>query len=169
MIKAKSRRYRGYRQSEITDVRIVADEAGIGGGGGAGGIIEYDDGSGTGVNVSPGTPLPIAGTFVPSTAFANNSAVLTYSNILVNASANNSRTGVSYSLRGFIATGEGDGEWSLKINGVEVGFAFNDVMNRSIKFYMDNPIAIAPTDTVTLSVTNRGDATTNYRSILLGE
>src|SRR4051812_44348708 len=39
LIKAKSRRYRGYRQSEIVDVRIVADDAGLsGGGGGAGGI-----------------------------------------------------------------------------------------------------------------------------------
>lgn len=169
LIKAKSRRYRGYRQSEITDVRIVADDVGIGGGTGTGRIIEYDDGAGTGVNVSAATPLPIMGTFVPSTAFANNSAVLTYSNIAVNASANNSRTGVNYKLRGFIATGDGDGDWSLKLNGVEVSFGFNHIMERSIQVYMNNPISITSTDTVTLSVTNRGDATTNYRSVILGE
>lgn len=170
LIKAKSRRYRGYRQSEIVDVRIVADDAGIGGGsGGTGGIIEYDDGAGTGVNVSAGTPLPVTGSFVPSTAFANNSGVLTYTGIVVNNSASNSRTGVAYKLRGFTATGNGDGEWSLTLNGTEVAFGYNSLLNRVETVYLGNPINVLSSDTVALVVTNRGDATTNYRAVILGE
>lgn len=163
LIKAKSRRYRGYRQAEIVDVRIVEDT-----GGGGGGIVQYDN-AGTGVNVDSGHPLPVTGSFVPSTAFANNSAVLTYSTIIVNASASNSRTGVAYKLRGFTATGSGDGEWSMTLNGTEVAFGFNSLLNRIENIYFNNPIDILTTDTVTLSVTNRGDATTNYRGTILGE
>jgi hypothetical protein len=170
LIKAKSRRYRGYRQSEIVDVRIVADDAGIGGGGGGtGGIIEYDNGTGTGVNVSASTPLPVTGTFVPTTSFANNSGVLTYTAIAVNGSATNSRTGVAYRLRGFTGTGNGDGEWSLQINSTEVAFGYTNVLNRVETVYLGNPISILSSDTVSLVVTNRGDATTNYRGIILGE
>lgn len=172
LIKAKSRRYRGYRQSEIVDVRIVADDAGIGGGGGGGGtggIIEYDDGLGTGVNVSAGTPLPVTGTFVPGTAFANNSGLLTYTGVVVNATASNSRTGVAYKLRGFTATGNGDAELSLQINGVEVGFGYLHALNRAETVYFGNPINILSPDIVSLVITNRGDGTTSYRGFILGE
>ena len=68
-------------------------------------------------------------------------------------------------FRGFTGTGEGDGHWSVQLNGTELYAWDTGITARSV--FMPLPVAELLTGSLTLKVTNNGTGTGNFSGTLL--
>ncbi len=76
---------------------------------------------------------------------------------------------VSVRLRGFIGTGNGDGYWTLLVNGAVRGFRRSNVVNPDPVIWFPNPILLPISALVEVKVRNDGLGTGEFEALLLGD
>ncbi len=74
-----------------------------------------------------------------------------------------------YRVRGFNATGDGDGYFALKVNGVTALSARIHIMEKTIGATLYLADAVSLGDIITLSVKNESDTICSYEATLIGE
>ena len=79
-------------------------------------------------------------------------------------------TGTSFKLRGFTATGEGQGYFSLQIGVGSTKYSYyTSIADKTARMFLPNPEAIASSTRVILTVTNQNGDTRNFEGVVIGE
>lgn len=82
----------------------------------------------------------------------------------------NFTSGTSFKLKGFSATGEGQGYFALQIGvGTTKYSGYTSVANKVAQVILPNPDAVPSSTVVQLLVTNQNGDTRNFEGVILGE
>lgn len=75
----------------------------------------------------------------------------------------------NFKLRGFIATGTGDGYFFLQVDGVTQFSGRTSIANKSINVVLPNAQLVNTGSDIILKVTNEAEETADYEATILGE
>lgn len=82
----------------------------------------------------------------------------------------NFTSGTSFKLKGFSATGEGQGYFALQIGvGTTKYSGYTSVANKVAQVILPNPDSVPSSTVVQLIVTNQNSSTCNFEGVVLGE
>lgn len=115
--------------------------------------------------------INVAGTFSSTAATATNTygSVSTVVNDTTGTVVNIGSVGSGFKLKGFYATGSGQGYYSLLVNGTPRLFYRTNIADKVADVILPNPDSLSAGDQVLLKVVNENGDTQDFEGIILGE